>query len=69
MRRNKWIDMIIELQSLAQDGLTSGRDDFDLERYARICDIAAEVDSDIAVADITGEYHALSDGSKSDELI
>lgn len=42
--------MIIELQSLAQAGLTSGRDDFDLERYARICDIAAEVDSVIAVA-------------------
>lgn len=40
MRRNKWIDMIIELQSLAQDGLTYGRDDFDLERYAGIRDIA-----------------------------
>ena len=50
MSRNKWTDMIIELQSLAQAGLTSGRDDFDLERYARICDIAAEVDSVIAVA-------------------
>ena len=42
--------MIIELQSLAQAGLTYGRDDFDLERYARIRNIAAEVDSVIAVA-------------------
>ncbi len=39
--------MIIELQSLAQAGLTYGRDDFDLERYARIRDIAAEMMSDI----------------------
>ncbi len=36
--------MIIELQSLSQAGLTYGRDDFDLERYARIRDISAEVD-------------------------
>lgn len=50
MSRNKWTDMIIELRSLAQAGLTYGRDDFDLERYARICDIAAEVDIVIAVA-------------------
>lgn len=50
MSRNKWTDMIIELQSLAQAGLTYGRDDLDLERYARIRDIAAEVDSVIAVA-------------------
>ena len=39
MSRNKWTDMIIELQILAQAGLTYGRDDFDLERYARIRDI------------------------------
>lgn len=44
MSRNKWTDMIIELQSLSQAGLTYGRDDFDLERYARIRDISAEVD-------------------------
>lgn len=50
MSRNKWTDMIIELQSLSQAGLTYGRDDFDLERYARIRNIAAEVDSVIAVA-------------------
>lgn len=47
MSRNKWTDMIIELQSLSQAGLTYGRDDFDLERYARIRDIAAEMMSDI----------------------
>ena len=51
MIRNKWTDMIIELQSLSQAGLTYGRDDFDLERYARIRDIAAEVDSVIAIHD------------------
>ncbi len=51
MSRNKWTDIIIELQSLAQAGLTYGRDDFDLERYARIRDIAAEVDSVIVVHD------------------
>lgn len=50
MSRNKWTDMIIELQSLSQAGLTYGRDDFDLERYARIRNIAAEVDIVIAVA-------------------
>ena len=38
MSRNKWTDMIIELQSLAQAGLTYGRDDFDLERYG-VCKI------------------------------
>ena len=32
MSKNKWTDMIIELQSLSQAGLTYGRDDFDLER-------------------------------------
>lgn len=47
MSKDKWTDMIIELQSLAQAGLTYGRDDFDLERYARIRDIAAEMMSDI----------------------
>lgn len=39
--------MIIELQSMAQAGLTYGRDDFDLERYARIRDIATEMMSDV----------------------
>ncbi|WP_330686249.1 NUDIX hydrolase [Anaerobutyricum hallii] len=51
MSRNKWTDMIIELQGLSQAGLTYVRDDFDLERYARIRDIAAEVDSVIAIHD------------------
>lgn len=50
MSRDKWTDIIIELKSLAQAGLTCGRDDFDLERYARIRDIDAEVDSVSAVA-------------------
>ena len=51
MSRNKWTDMIIELQGLSQAGLTYVRDDFDLERYARIRDIAAEVDRVIAIHD------------------
>ena len=34
MDKNKtWIDWIIELQSLAQAGLTYGKDIYDKERY------------------------------------
>ena len=51
--RNKWTDMIIELQGLSQAGLTYVRDDFDLERYARIRNIAAEMMS--GVTDISKE--------------
>lgn len=58
MSRNKWTDMIIELQSLSQARLTYGRDDFDLERYARIRNIAAEVDSVIAVARLGKAQHS-----------
>lgn len=36
MNEQKWIDRIVELQSLAQAGLTYGRDRYDLERYERI---------------------------------
>ena len=39
----QWLAWIVELQSLAQAGLTYGRDRFDLERYRRIRDIAAEM--------------------------
>lgn len=37
----QWLDWIVELQSLAQAGLTYGRDDFDLARYTRIREISA----------------------------
>ena len=38
-----WLDWARELQSLAQAGLYYGADRFDLERYARIREIAAEM--------------------------
>ena len=40
---NKWLDWIVELQSLAQAGLTYGKDIYDKERYERIRDITAEM--------------------------
>ena len=39
----QWLSWASELQSLAQAGLYYGRDKFDLERYARIREIAAEM--------------------------
>ena len=42
-QREQWLEWAVELQSLAQAGLTYGRDRFDLERYQRIRDIAAEM--------------------------
>ena len=49
MDKNKiWLDLIIELQSLAQAGLTYGKDIYDKERYERIREISAEMMSNIA---------------------
>ncbi len=42
-RREKWLDWAIELQSIAQIGLTYSKDPFDQERFARIRQIAAEM--------------------------
>ncbi len=39
----KWLSWAVELQALAQAGLTYGHDRFDLERYERIRAIAAEM--------------------------
>ena len=39
----KWLEWAIELQSLAQAGLTYGKDIYDKERYERIRDISAEI--------------------------
>lgn len=39
----KWLNWAVELQSLAQAGLTYCRDDFDRERYERIREISAEI--------------------------
>ena len=48
----KWLEWAIELQSLAQAGLTYGKDIYDKERYERIRAISAEIISnytDIAI--------------------
>ena len=42
-QRPQWLKWAMELQALAQTGLEYGRDKFDLERYQRIRDIAAEM--------------------------
>ena len=42
-KNEKWLDWAVELQSLAQAGLFYGKDKFDLERYERIREIAAEM--------------------------
>lgn len=42
-RTTPWLDWAVELQALAQAGLHYGKDPFDLERYGRIRDIAAEM--------------------------
>ena len=55
----QWLAWIVELQSLAQAGLTYGRDDFDLERYARIRELSAEMMArmaDLPVETVTGLF-------------
>lgn len=42
-KSEKWLEWAVELQSLAQAGLFYGKDKFDLERYERIREIAAEM--------------------------
>lgn len=42
-QREPWLKWAAELQSLAQAGLYYGKDAFDLERYERIREIAAEI--------------------------
>ena len=39
----RWLDWAVEMQSLAQAGLTYGKDVYDLERYRRIREISAEM--------------------------
>lgn len=38
-----WLDRAKELQAIAQNGITFARDPFDLDRYRRIREIAAEM--------------------------
>lgn len=47
-KSNRWLQWAVELQSLAQAGLTYGKDVYDLERYGRIREIAAEILSHIS---------------------
>ena len=42
-KNEKWLEWAVELQSLAQAGLTYGKDVYDRERYERIRDISAEI--------------------------
>ncbi len=42
-RNEQWLQWVIELQSLAQAGLTYGKDVYDHERYERIREISAEI--------------------------
>ena len=39
----QWLQWAVELQALAQAGLTYGKDVYDLERYQRIREISAEI--------------------------
>ncbi len=41
--REKWIKWAMELQSIAQAGLTYGRDKYDIQRFERIREISAEI--------------------------
>lgn len=41
--RAQWLEWVVELQALAQAGLEYGHDRYDLERYERIREIAAEM--------------------------
>ena len=45
---NRWIEWIIELQSLSQAGLTYCKDAYDRERYERIREISAGMMANIA---------------------
>lgn len=59
VRNEKWLQWAVELQSLAQAGLTYGKDAYDLERYQRIREISAEIVShmaDIPVETVKGLF-------------
>lgn len=49
MKENEqWLEWVMELQSLAQAGLTYGKDVYDKERYEKIREISAEMMAQIA---------------------
>lgn len=41
--KDKLINMAVELQALAQAGLTYSKDKYDIERFERIREISAEI--------------------------
>lgn len=47
-REERWLQWAVELQSLAQAGLTYGKDVYDKERYERIREISAEMVSNVS---------------------
>jgi len=46
MQDEKWLKWAVELQSIAQAGLYYGKDVFDIQRFERVRDIAAEMVSE-----------------------
>ena len=59
MDEKRWLDWAMELQSLAQAGLTYGKDVYDRERYERIREISAEMiahKSEIPVETVNGLF-------------
>lgn len=40
---NKWLEWAMELQSIAQAGLTFGENQYDLDRYQKIRDLSVEI--------------------------
>lgn len=59
MATDQLLDWIIELQSIAQAGLTYGKDIYDRERYQRLREIAAEMmaqKSGLSLEQVTGLF-------------
>ena len=66
----KWLQWAVEIQSIAQIGLTYGKDTFDMERYQRLREISAEMisyKSDIPV-DIVKELFCNETGYQTPKL-
>ena len=58
-KREQWLQWAIELQALAQAGLTYSKDVYDLERFQRIREISAEImaaKSDLPLETVSGLF-------------
>lgn len=58
-QNEQWLQWAVELQALAQAGLTYGKDIYDRERYQRIRDISAEIiahQTQIPMETVTGLF-------------